>query len=321
MSAGSDTNPTTSENDQNKENRGPEKCNSSQKWKISDFEIGKALGKGKFGNVYLAREKGSKFVVALKVLFKEQLTSANISHQVRREIEIQSHLRHSNILKLYGYFHDNKRVYLILEYAPGGELFKELRTTGRYDDSKAACYLRQVCDALKYLHSKKVIHRDIKPENILIGGHNQLKIADFGWSVHAPSSSRTTLCGTLDYLAPEMVNRLAYDHRVDLWCVGVLMYEFLTGSPPFRGNDNSDLTRNITHGRINFPAYLDADAKDLIQKLLCPNAEERLPLEGILEHPWMLKFGGPGISPPVEAVAPSGSGKSRDSGNGSSSDS
>jgi len=160
------------------------------KWTLDNFEIGRPLGKGKFGNVYLAREKKSKFVVALKVLFKSQLQKSHLEHQLRREIEIQSHLRHPNILRMYGYFFDETRVYLILEYASKGEMYKYLmaQPLKRFEEPMVANYMAQLADALMYCHARKVIHRDIKPENLLIGANGDIKIADFGWSVHAPSS-------------------------------------------------------------------------------------------------------------------------------------
>lgn len=174
-------------------------------WHLSNFDIGRPLGRGKFGNVYVAREKDTKFVVALKVMFKKQIYLNNVEHQVRREIEIQSHLRHPNILRLYGYFHDTARIYLILEYAPRGALYKELQSqpNKRIDEKQTAQYIYSLADALSYLHERDVIHRDIKPENLLLGHNGDLKIADFGWSVHEPNSARTTLCGTVDYLPPE----------------------------------------------------------------------------------------------------------------------
>lgn len=179
--------------------------NKESPWQLSNFDIGRPLGRGKFGNVYLAREKDTKFVVALKVMFKKQIQVNNVEHQVRREIEIQSHLRHPNILRLYGYFHDDTRIYLILEYAPKGALYKELQShpNKRLDEKRTAGYILSLADALNYLHERNVIHRDIKPENLLLGHNGELKIADFGWSVHEPNSARTTLCGTVDYLPPE----------------------------------------------------------------------------------------------------------------------
>ena len=145
------------------------KAATAHRWTLEDFDIGRPLGRGKFGNVYLCREKRSKFIVALKVLHKSQLLKAGVEHQLRREIEIQSHMRHRNILRLYGYFWDDKRVYLILEYAPKGELYKELTRRGRFSERRAAQYVFQLGRALRCCHTKHVIHRDIKPENLLLG--------------------------------------------------------------------------------------------------------------------------------------------------------
>jgi len=258
-----------------------------RKWYLEDFEIGRPLGKGKFGNVYLAREKTSKFLLALKVLFKSQLMKANVDHQLRREIEIQSHLRHPNILRMYGYFYDDLRVYLILEYAPSGELFKELQKVKRFDEKRTAKYIYQLANALQYCHSKKVIHRDIKPENILLGANGDIKIADFGWSVHAPSSRRTTLCGTLDYLPPEMIEGHSHDDKVDVWNVGVLCFELLVGKPPFEAPTNHETYRKITRVEIFYPDYVPKGAVDLISKLLRKEPCNRLPLDGVLVHPWI----------------------------------
>jgi aurora kinase len=135
------------------------------------FEVGRALGKGKFGRVYLARERGTGFVCALKVLHKKEIQQGRVEKQVAREIEIQSNLRHPNILRLYGHFHDSKRIILILEYAGKGELYKHLQKEDRFPEWKAAQYIAQMANALQYLHRKHVIHRDIKPENILVGMH------------------------------------------------------------------------------------------------------------------------------------------------------
>lgn len=179
-------------------------------------------------------------------MFKKQLIASQIEHQLRREIEIQAHLRHPNILRMFGFFWDDKRIYLILEYAPGGELFKELQhqPNGRYEENIAANYIRQMSNALLYLHSKHVIHRDIKPENLL-NSLGTIKIADFGWSIHAPSTRRKTICGTLDYLPPEMVDRKDHDEKVDIWCLGVLCYEFCTGQPPFQTRSNKETYERI----------------------------------------------------------------------------
>ncbi|GMI16618.1 hypothetical protein TrLO_g15637 [Triparma laevis f. longispina] len=262
---------------------------SGRQWSLSDFEIGKPLGRGKFGAVYLAREKNTKYIVALKVLQKAQLLKAGVEHQLRREIEIQSHLRHVNILRLYGYFFDNKRIYLILEYSPRGELYKHLQSKGRFGERQSSQYILELSRALSYCHTKHVIHRDIKPENLLIGHSGELKIADFGWSVHAPTSRRNTLCGTLDYLPPEMVEGREHDEQVDVWSLGVLMYEFLVGTPPFEAEGHSATYRRISRVDLRFPRGLSEDAKDLIFKLLQKDPRKRMALDMIPNHPWILR--------------------------------
>ncbi|XP_043934139.1 aurora kinase C-like [Protopterus annectens] len=269
-----------------------------KKFALDDFDIGRPLGKGKFGNVYLAREKTLNFIVALKVLFKSQLEKESVEHQLRREIEIQAHLRHPNILQLYNYFHDRKRIFLILEYAPRGELYKELQKCGRFDEQRSATYMEELADALIYCHSKKVIHRDIKPENLLMGLRGELKIADFGWSVHAPSLRRKTMCGTLDYLPPEMIEGKTHDEKVDHWCIGVLCYEFLVGNPPFESPSHSETYKRITKVDLHFPSYMSEGAKNLISKLLQHNPSQRLTLKGVLEHPWV-KANSRRVLPPV----------------------
>ncbi|OAD57158.1 Aurora kinase A-A [Eufriesea mexicana] len=203
----------------------------------------------------------------------------------------QNEKKHPNILKMYGYFHDDKRVYLILEYAPNGELFKELNAQPgkRFNEIRTATYISQLADALKYCHSKNVIHRDIKPENLLLGIKGELKMADFGWSVHAPSSRRNTLCGTLDYLPPEMVVGKTHDHTVDLWGLGVLCYECLVGTPPFLATTYEETYLKIKKAQYKFPDFISEDARNLISKLLVVDPGQRLPLKDVLTHPWIVQ--------------------------------
>ncbi|KAI0015936.1 protein kinase-like protein [Xylariomycetidae sp. FL0641] len=256
------------------------------------FEIGRPLGKGKFGRVYLARERTNGFICALKVLHKTELQTGRVEKQVRREIEIQSNLRHPNILQMFGHFHDSKRVFLILEFAGKGELYKHLRRENRFPEWKASQYIAQMASALRYLHRKHVIHRDIKPENILVGIHGEIKISDFGWSVHAPNSRRQTMCGTLDYLPPEMLkpgkDENLYNEKVDLWSLGVLTYEFLVGEAPFE--DTPVMTqRRIARGDMSIPSFVSPEARDLIKRLLVLDPEKRIPLEQVQTHPWIVK--------------------------------
>lgn len=244
------------------------------------FEIGRPLGKGKFGRVYLARERNSGFVCALKVLHKNELQGGGVERQVRREIEIQSNLRHPNIVQLYGHFHDSKRVFLIIEFAGKGELYKHLRRETKFPEWKAAQYIAQMTAALKYLHKKHVMHRDIKPENILVGIHGEIKISDFGWSVHAPNNRRKTMCGTLDYLPPEMIkpgsNDNYYTEKVDLWSLGVLMYEFLVGEAPFEDTPIMTQRRIARCEMTPLPVTVSPEAKDLIKRVGFSHSNQRV---------------------------------------------
>ncbi|KAF3766461.1 kinase-like protein [Cryphonectria parasitica EP155] len=239
------------------------------------FEVGRPLGKGKFGRVYLVRERSSGYICALKTLYKAEFQQFQLEKQ------------------LYGHFHDEKRIFLILEFAGQGELYKQLRKERRFPEWKAAQYAAQMASALHHMHRKHVIHRDIKPENILVGIHGELKLADFGWSVHAPNSRRLTKCGMLDYLPPEMCDRRRsdqpYDDKVGLWSFGVLLYEFLVGEASFE--DTPVLTeRRITKADMLIPSFISPQAKDLIERLLVLDARKRLPLEDVLTHPWVMKY-------------------------------
>ncbi|KAJ4727097.1 Serine/threonine-protein kinase [Melia azedarach] len=231
--------------------------NCKRQWSLQDFEIGKPLGKGKFGSVYLAREVKSKYVVALKILFKGQIEKYRIHHQLRREMEIQTSLCHPNILRLY-----------------------ELRKNGRFSEKQAATYIASLTHALAYCHENHVIHRDIKPENLLLDHEGRLKIADFGWSVQS-KSKRHTMCGTLDYLAPEMVENKAHDYAVDNWTLGILCYEFLYGAPPFEAESQKDTFRRIMKVDLSFPSTpsVSAEAKNLILRLLVRDSSKRLSSE------------------------------------------
>ncbi|KAM6363017.1 aurora kinase B-like [Pluvialis apricaria] len=269
---------------------------------VKDFDVGPVLGKGAFGTVYLARERSSEFIVALKVLSKSQLEKNRLEYQLRREIEIQGRLQHPNILRLYNYFHDEHKVFLILEYAPRGELHKELQRYQRFDATRTATIMEEMADALLYCHERNVIHRDIKPENLLMGLQGEMKIADFGCSVHSPSLRRRTLCGTLDYMSPEIATHQAYSEKVDLWSLGVLCFELLVGHPPFTGG-NTESDPDTTKVGLRFPRTVPQGARDLISRLLRHNPEQRLPLREVLQHPWV-RAHSCRVLPPGYAAAP-----------------
>ena len=272
----------------------PRPPSAAPSWRLSDFDIGRPLGHGKFGHVYLAREKSTRFVCALKVLFKTQISTSGVENQLRREIEIQSHLRSPFILRLYGYFYDHTRIYLILEYAEGGELYKLLQQEKLFDEPTAAAYVRQLAQALLYLERKGVTHRDLKPENILLTKDRRgIKISDFGWAVVGSSDvRRRTLCGTLDYLSPEMVEQREHDSGVDKWAVGVMMYELLVGKPPFVTKTYQATYKRICRVDVVWPkgCTVGKEARDLVGRLLVKESKKRIGWKDVLEHPFLTKI-------------------------------
>jgi serine/threonine protein kinase len=261
----------------------------AKQWSIDDFEIGRPLGRGRFAHVYLAREKKSKFIVALKVLSKSRLQKESMECQFRREIEVQAQIRHPNVARLFGYFWDSKHIYLIVEYCAGGEMFRMLHKSGTFDARTSAGYICQIAGALTYCHSKHIIHRDIKPENILVALNGQPKLSDFGWSVHAPNSQRTTFCGTVDYLSPEVVLGKKHSEKVDVWALGVLLYEFLVGEPPFQAASAQETAHRICAVDLNFPRLMPPLARNLINKFLQKDPAKRISLKEVRSHPWAIQ--------------------------------
>ncbi|WWC86399.1 uncharacterized protein L201_001275 [Kwoniella dendrophila CBS 6074] len=271
-----------------------ESAGPSKHWTLTNFDIGRPLGKGHFGKVYLARVKSKTdpFILVLKCLTKDEVITKEVQTQVRREIEVMQQLRHPNIIRLYGWFHDSTRIFLMLELAGKGELYKQLAKKGRFSERRSSQYVRQVASGLSYLHSSQIIHRDIKPENLLLGMNGEIKIGDFGWSVYSPQeNSQRTLAGTLSYVSPEMVLGQPYGKAIDIWALGVLTYELTCGEEPF-GADTSHGPR-LVHQRIcrcdlRFPSFLTTEARTFIQLLLRLNPSERLSLNQVDQQPWIL---------------------------------
>jgi serine/threonine protein kinase len=238
-----------------------------QSWKKTDFEIKKCLGIGRFASVYHAVEKDTKVEVAIKQIKKKFILKHNFVHQLRREIEIQSRLNHPNIVRLYGYFKDPQSVWLVQELAECGTLYEYLQKKGTLGMTEIKRIGYQLLSALQYLEERHVMHRDIKLENILLDKELNPKLSDFGWSVHSMNCLRKSFCGTILYLSPEMVNKKAYSHRVDIWSTGVLLFELASGNPPFYCADLEDQNKVLDMIKSTSLDELDFD-KSITDPLL-----------------------------------------------------
>ena len=258
-------------------------------------EEDEAIGKGGFGKVWKVRHKETDKVYVIKVMCKQNIISQKMTDQINREIEIMYNINHPHIIKLINHFEDDENLYLIMELGAKGQLYSLLNKFRHgFDQIRAAQYMREIISAVKYLHSfnPPIIHRDIKPENILLDENGRCKLADFGWSNYViPDNTRRTFCGTAEYLAPEMVNKKGHDTSVDIWALGVLCFELLTGKLPFRGKNTVELFSNIGALNIKWPGNdFNPLAKNLIIKILKKDPKERPTLDEILSQPWFEKY-------------------------------
>ncbi|KAJ2706809.1 hypothetical protein FB645_001257 [Coemansia sp. IMI 203386] len=247
---------------------------------VEDFSVLKLIGKGGYGKVYLVQHKLTHRYYAMKVLRK-----ASILLQRRQitftmtERSILSEVQHPFIVKLYYAFQSNSKLYLIMEYVAGGELFTHMANERIFSEDQAVFYAAQLVLALSHLHKLGIVFRDIKPENCLLDKHGHLVLTDFGLSKTAlGEDGRTnTFCGTPAYMAPEVLDSSTdYEFSVDWWSLGILIYEMLTGSVPFKGKSPTQISKNIAKTKVKYPYYLTADAKDLIIRLLRKKPSQRI---------------------------------------------
>ena len=263
--------------------------------KIKDFEMLKELGCGSFGRVFLARHLKTRALYAIKAIDKKDKTNIEEKPYFRRELEVMYKIHHPNVVKLFGHFEDNNYCYFIMEYISKGNVYNLLTLDKKKQISPkvVATIMKDVISAVYFLHNMNppIIHRDIKPENVLLNEGIIAKLTDFGWSNYIQEDKeRKTVCGTPIYLAPEIIKEQGHDKRVDIWCIGVLLFELITKKVPFQGKDLEALKSNILHLKISWPQEMNPDAKDLISKILKLDPNQRMPLEEMLEHPFFLKY-------------------------------
>jgi len=262
--------------------------------RIDDFEVSTTLGTGTFGRVRQVKLKSdpTHTVYALKMLKKTEILRLNQVDHIKSERAILEEISHPFLVNLKSSFQDSKYIYMLFEYISGGELFSRLRKDGRFSNDVALFYACEILLAIQYLHKKDIVYRDLKPENLLIDKNGHIKITDFGFAKRIENDRTYTLCGTPEYLAPEIIkgSRVGYGKSVDWWAIGILVFEMLSGYPPFYDNEPVGIYKKIIAGIIEFPRFFDVKAKDLIRKLLNPEISLRLGVnddgESAKKHRW-----------------------------------
>uniref|UniRef100_A0A0B7AUS8 Protein kinase domain-containing protein n=2 Tax=Arion vulgaris TaxID=1028688 RepID=A0A0B7AUS8_9EUPU len=257
---------------------------------LDDVDILKTIGTGTFGRVVLTRHKESKEYSALKLMAITQVIKLKQEDHIKSEKRILSSISHPFIVNLLWSHKDETFLYMLMEYVPGGELFSYLRSMGRFSASASNFFASEIIVALDYLHSKTIVYRDLKPENLLLDREGHLKITDFGFA-KVVEDRTWTLCGTPEYLAPEIILSKGHNKAVDWWSLGVLIYEMLAGYPPYYAENPFGIYEKIIAGKTDWPKHIDSVAKDLIKKLLHPDRTRRLGnmkngVEDVKKHKW-----------------------------------
>ena len=263
--------------------------------KITDFEQIANLGTGGYGKVNLYRHKITGAEYAIKLIDKTKFENKLQKELFAREVDMMYKIRHPNIVRLYTHFEDETNCYIALEYIKKGILYSYTQSMPNkvLDAATTAHFVVDLISSLYYLHNMNpaIIHRDIKPENLLVGNNGQLKLTDFGGSNYLEGGNvRYTTCGTQIYHSPEMLLKKGYDTRVDIWAIGILIFELMVGRPPFKSDAQHSMEDNIVHLRINWPNTMNLLAKNLISKILKLEPDQRPTLKEILEHQFILSY-------------------------------
>ncbi|KAG7495653.1 hypothetical protein JOB18_003702 [Solea senegalensis] len=255
---------------------------------IGNYRLLKTIGKGNFAKVKLARHVLTGKEVAVKIIDKTQLNSSSLQ-KLFREVRIMKMLNHPNIVKLFEVIETEKTLYLVMEYASGGEVFDYLVAHGRMKEKEARAKFRQIVSAVQYCHQKCIVHRDLKAENLLLDADMNIKIADFGFSNEFTLGNKLdTFCGSPPYAAPELFQGKKYDGpEVDVWSLGVILYTLVSGSLPFDGQNLKELRERVLRGKYRIPFYMSTDCENLLKKFLILNPLKRGSLEQIMRDRWM----------------------------------
>ncbi|WJZ89224.1 hypothetical protein VitviT2T_008453 [Vitis vinifera] len=257
---------------------------------MNRYELGRLLGQGTFAKVYYARNLKTGQSVAIKVIDKEKVVKVGLKDQIKREISVMKLARHPNVLQLYEVMATKSKIYFVMEYAKGGELFKKV-AKGKLKEEVAWKYFRQLIDAVDFCHSRGVYHRDLKPENLLLDENDNLKVSDFGLSAMAECKHQDgllhTTCGTPTYVAPEVINKKGYDGaKADIWSCGVVLFVLLAGYLPFHDSNLIEMYRKISKAEFKCPNWFSPDVRRLLQKILDPNPNTRISIAKIKESSW-----------------------------------
>ncbi|XP_039597993.1 MAP/microtubule affinity-regulating kinase 3a isoform X7 [Polypterus senegalus] len=255
---------------------------------IGNYRLLKTIGKGNFAKVKLARHILTGREVAIKIIDKTQLNPTSLQ-KLFREVRIMKILNHPNIVKLFEVIETDKTLYLVMEYASGGEVFDYLVAHGRMKEKEARSKFRQIVSAVQYCHQKYIVHRDLKAENLLLDADMNIKIADFGFSNEFTLGNKLdTFCGSPPYAAPELFQGKKYDGpEVDVWSLGVILYTLVSGSLPFDGQNLKELRERVLRGKYRIPFYMSTDCENLLKRFLVLNPAKRGTLEQIMKDRWI----------------------------------
>ncbi|RDY00436.1 CBL-interacting protein kinase 24, partial [Mucuna pruriens] len=260
--------------------------------KVGKYEVGRTIGEGTFGKVKFAINTETGDSVAIKVMAKTTILQHKMVEQIKREISIMKIVRHPNIVRLHEVFASQTKIYIILEFAMGGELYDKVVQQGKLSENESRRYFQQLIDAVDHCHRKGVYHRDLKPENLLLDAYGNLKVSDFGLSALTKQGVDLlhTTCGTPNYVAPEVLSNQGYDGAAaDVWSCGVILYVLMAGYLPFEEADLPKLFRRINASEFVCPFWFSADTKSFIHKILDPNPKTRVKIEELRKDPWFQK--------------------------------